>query len=129
MSTFGGSRGTFAGNLTAEQAKVKLATPIALLLLGQAQLNFVGSSASSPARYVEIKPGRGCNTPPNRMLRTCRLNLKQYREAVLPILNDESNDPQTPINNVDIAEKKPLIQRYVEHLGEKLRKSFEEAGY
>ncbi len=125
---YGADRGAFHGNLTASEAEEFLAIPVFLVLSGQASLNFVGSTASTPARYVEIAVNGTCSARPQG-IRPVRVNLTQYRRAILPVLLDEKNWTQRSINLRDIAEGDPIRKRYLETLGSRLRQAFEAAGY
>ena len=123
----GSDRGAFHGNLTAAEAETVLALPVFHVLAGHAFLSFPGSTVSRPSRFVEIKMGsRYTNLFAGFPV---RVNLNQYRKAVLPVLRDPSNDTLRPINLADIQEGHPIRERYLERLGQRLRQSFEAAGF
>lgn len=128
MGLAGNDRGAFFGNLTAEQAQTHLALPVFHVLAGHAFVCFPESTASRPSRYVEFRWGAKYASQFDGSL-PIRVNLNQYRKAVLPVMLDPSNQTQRPINLVDIQEGHPIRERYIENLGIRLRQCFELAGF
>lgn len=128
MGLAGSDRGTFHGNLTADEAKERLALPVFHVLAGHAFVCFPGSTASRPSRYVEFRWGAKYAGQYDGSM-PIRVNLNQYRKAVLPVMLDQSNHVHRPINLVDIQEGNPTRERYIQKLGDRLRQCFELNGF
>lgn len=128
MGLAGSDRGAFHGNLTAAEAETQLTLPVFHVLAGHAFVCFPKSTASKPSRYVEFRWGAKYVGQFDGSL-PIRVNLNQYRLAVLPVMRDRQNDTQRPINLADIQEGHPIRERYLSNLGQRLRQCFELNGF
>ena len=121
-------------NLSPEEAGERLALPCLLILLGLVLIDFNRSTGSSPADLVYIR--RAANSHKAQMLlgteyrlesNILPINGKQWKTAVVPVLEKPENDMSLPINRVLLTTGgAPQI---LSRLREDLVASFQAAGY
>ena len=113
------------GYLTAEQAEIELRHPVFLVMSRRAYVRFPSSSTSRPSpvvQIVETTKDRGTST-------VYSINNEQYRDSVLPVLEDESLLVSIPVNRLLVDLGSPSVLSYIDRIGKKLRMSFQAAGY
>ena len=113
--------------LTPEQAEEQLATPVFFILAGFAQPSFPHSSTASQSPYVLInrmgKPAELRHSPRFPI----SVNWKQWRDAVVPVLEDPRFEVRAPMTRRTI--ESGSINEAVRLIGAALRQSFTAAGY
>lgn len=115
--------------MTAEQAGETLAVPVFYSLIGAGFIRFPLSSAGAPSRFAEIAPQSGKTTFPSYPFLSARLNEKQYKTALIPVLENPSLKADVPVNAVLVAGGDSAVGPYIERVKQAIVASFTAAGY
>ena len=121
--------GAVGGNLTPQQAKKQLTLPLYAVITGQAHAEFRESNLASPGSMVAIVPNNGscASLPGGRAFGTAiRVNGRQWRLAVLPVLQSQQFTPGSPSAGLVGPGN---WSYYLEALGTAIAQSFSDAGY
>ena len=105
--------------MTAEEAVVVLTLPLFHILTRQAFVTFPTTTTAHPSKTVLIEYSSGA--PQDGSL-PVHMEGNQYHKAVVPVLKDPLLDWNLPINRID-------KKKYQDLIGNKIRESFEVAGY